>query len=128
MANFHTQAMKIVKMKSKDIKNKDQLNDSIKESYLTAEVYKSDRRIKKNNMYTKNKSGLRFVNSLDFKDMTKDEIVERLSESWNPKNGYIFVINKTYLKRRNIMSGEMFYERYDTPHYCSPSSETYWSM
>jgi hypothetical protein len=28
--------------------------------------------------------------------------------------------------RRNIMSGKEFYERADTPYYCSPSSETYW--
>jgi hypothetical protein len=30
--------------------------------------------------------------------------------------------------RRNIMSGKEFTERADTPYYCSPSSETYWSM
>jgi hypothetical protein len=29
--------------------------------------------------------------------------------------------------RRNIMSGKEFQERADTPYYCSPSSETYWS-
>ena len=104
------------------------LHDPIKESYLTAEVYKKDKRIKRANNYTKNKAGLKFINSIDFKDMTEDEIVERLSESWHPKNGYSFQINKTYVKRRNIMSNQMFYERYDTPYYCSPSSETYWSM
>ncbi len=104
------------------------LHDPIKESYLTAEVYKKDKRIKNGNNYTKNKVGLKFINSIDFKNMSEDEIVERLSESWSPKNGYSFQINKTYQKRKNIMSGQMFYERYDTPYYCSPSSETYWSM
>ena len=64
----------------------------------------------------------------NYTDMTETEIFEQLSESWNPKNGYTFQINKTYQKRTNIMSGEMFYERYDTPHFCSPSSEGYWSM
>ena len=28
----------------------------------------------------------------------------------------------------NLMSGEEYQERADTPIYCSPSSETYWSM
>jgi hypothetical protein len=27
-----------------------------------------------------------------------------------------------------MMGGAEFKERYDTPYYCSPSSETYWSM
>jgi hypothetical protein len=26
------------------------------------------------------------------------------------------------------MGGAEFKERYDTPYYCSPSSESYWSM
>ena len=105
-----------------------EFHDPIKESMLTAEVYKKDKRIKNTNNRTKNKKGLKFISSIDFKDMTEDEITEQLSESWNPKNGYKFKIKKTYVKLRNIMSGQMFYERYDTPYYCSPSSETYWSM
>ena len=105
-----------------------EIHDPIKESYLTAEIYKEDRRIKKAQRMSKNMPGLRYINSIDFNDMTEEDIVERLSESWNPKNGYSFLINKTYVKRKNIMSGQMFYERYDTPYYCSPSSETYWSM
>jgi hypothetical protein len=30
--------------------------------------------------------------------------------------------------RRNAMSGKEFQEAEDTPYFCSPSSETYWSM
>lgn len=30
--------------------------------------------------------------------------------------------------KRNIMTGAEFQERVNTPYYCSPSSETYWSM
>jgi hypothetical protein len=26
------------------------------------------------------------------------------------------------------VTGETFQERYDTPYFCSPSSESYWSM
>jgi hypothetical protein len=32
------------------------------------------------------------------------------------------------VQRTNLMSGKPFFERINTPNYCSPSSETYWSM
>ena len=32
------------------------------------------------------------------------------------------------VKKKNIMSGEEFMEPANRPYYCSPSSETYWSM
>lgn len=31
------------------------------------------------------------------------------------------------IERQNAVTGEKFMEAIDTPHYCSPSSETYWS-
>ncbi|CAB5214860.1 hypothetical protein UFOVP190_293 [uncultured Caudovirales phage] len=34
----------------------------------------------------------------------------------------------TYVERTNIMTGKKFMEREDTPFFCSPSSETFWSM
>ena len=55
--------------------------DPIKEGYLTAEIYKEDRRVKKTQRMSKNKPGLRYINSIDFNDMTEEDIVERLSES-----------------------------------------------
>lgn len=30
--------------------------------------------------------------------------------------------------RTNLMSGKQYQEPYNTPSYCSPSSESYWSM
>jgi len=111
--------------------DKTNLHDPIKENMLTAEIFKEDKRIKSRSDSVrrgKNKVGLRFIDSFDFKDMTEDEVIEHLSEGWNPKNGYKFIINKTYVKRKNMMSGNLYYERYDTPNYCSPSSESYWSM
>ena len=36
-------------------------------------------------------------------------------------------IHETMVTKRNMMNGQEFKERYDTPYYCSPSSETYWS-
>lgn len=35
---------------------------------------------------------------------------------------------KPKVERVNLMTGKTFLEDYDTPYYCSPSSETYWSM
>lgn len=32
------------------------------------------------------------------------------------------------VERVNLMSGNKFMESVNTPYYCSPSSETYWSM
>ncbi len=32
------------------------------------------------------------------------------------------------VERTNMMSGKKFMESINTPYYCSPSSETYWSM
>ena len=32
------------------------------------------------------------------------------------------------VERTNLMSGKKFQEDVNTPYYCSPSSETYWSM
>lgn len=32
------------------------------------------------------------------------------------------------VQRTNLFSGKPIFERINTPHYCSPSSETYWSM
>ena len=32
------------------------------------------------------------------------------------------------VERTNIMTGEKFMEPADLPYFCSPSSETYWSM
>ena len=32
------------------------------------------------------------------------------------------------VKKKNMMNGKEFTEKVNTPYYCSPSSETYWSM
>jgi len=32
------------------------------------------------------------------------------------------------VKKKNAMNGKEFMEKVNTPYYCSPSSETYWSM
>ena len=92
----------------------------------TIEIYKADKRIKRNERRGKNKVGLRFVEVLDYAPSTKDYI-ERLAEDFR-KAGVVANVFETYVTKQNLMGGKEFQERYDTPYYCSPSSETYWSM
>ena len=89
-------------------------------------VYKADRRIKKDERYGRNKIGLRFVNVIDFIPSTKsyiDIVVANIREQ-----GFVVEVFETYVTRWNLQSGKEFKERYDTPNFCSPSSETFSSM
>lgn len=98
-------------------------------SKLTAysvEIYKSDKRIKKDERYGRNKAGLRFVEVKDFAPVTKDYIAT-LAEGLR-KDGFVVNVFETFVTRKNLVGGKEFQERYDTPYFCSPSSETYWSM
>jgi len=92
----------------------------------TIELYKADKRIKRDERYGRNKAGLRFVAVEDFAPVTKDYI-NTVAES-KRNLGFVVKVSETYVTRKNMMSGKEFRERYDTPYFCSPSSETYWSM
>ena len=83
----------------------------------TLEFYKADRRVKE---------GRRLVEKRDFAPVTRDYIdtvVERLQTK-----GITIELYETFVTKKNLIGGKEFTERYDTPHYCSPSSESYWSM
>ena len=92
----------------------------------TFEIYKTDKRIKKDKRYGRNKAGLRFVEVKDFAPLTRSH-VEALAEDFR-KEGVVVHVYETFITRKNMMSGKEYQERYDTPYFCSPSSETYWSM
>ena len=83
----------------------------------TLEIYKSDRRIK---------GGYRLVEKRDFAPTTKDAINSIAGKF--QEQGFIVKIFETFVTKTNLMGGAEFQERYDTPIYCSPSSESYWSM
>ena len=91
---------------------------------FTVEIYKADKRVKKNERFGKNKVGFRFIEAKDFS--TREDVIEAGFEL--VKQGYTLEIHQTYVTRKNMMSGVEFQERYDTPSFCSPSSESYWSM
>lgn len=92
----------------------------------TFEIFKADKRIKKDERYGRNKVGLRFVEVKDFAPLTRSH-VEALAEDFR-KEGLVVHVYETFITRKNMMSGKEYQERYDTPYYCSPSSETYYSM
>ena len=83
----------------------------------TLEVYKADRRIK---------GGYRLVEKPDFEPVTRDYI-ETVAEA-KQEQGFIVKIFETFVTKTNLIGGKEFTERYDTPHFCSPASESYWSM
>ena len=82
----------------------------------TVEVYKADKRLK---------AGERLVKKEDCQDTDRDDLLLIFTEAFP---GHRIEIHETYVTRTNIMSGQTFQERYDTPYFCSPSSESYWSM
>lgn len=89
----------------------------------TVEVYKADGRCK---------SGWKFYTKRDYINMEKSTLEEAYSDKYlilDKKNRrmYKYTIHDTWVTRKNLLTGEPFLERYDTPYYCSPSSETFWS-
>lgn len=39
----------------------------------------------------------------------------------------LLTVQPAYVLRSNLVSGVEFWESYDTPNFCSPASESYWS-
>ena len=91
----------------------------------TLEIFKADKRIKKDERYGKNRVGLRFVEVVDFAPVTQDYIDSVAAAK--REQGLVVRVFETFVTRKNLVGGKEFQERYDTPYYCSPRSETYWS-
>jgi hypothetical protein len=83
----------------------------------TLEIYKIDKRTK---------NGRRPVAVEDFAPVTRDYIETVAAQK--RKLGLIVEVFETYVTCKSAMDGREFRERYDTPYYCSPRSETFWSM
>ena len=81
----------------------------------TVELYKLDRRCK---------DGKKLVAKMDY----HCEDLAVIENDFPVKRGYVRFIHETYVTRKNAMTGVEYQERYDTPYFCSPSSESYWSM
>jgi hypothetical protein len=85
----------------------------------TVEIYKTDKRTK---------AGERLVLKKDYDTDNRSMLEHTVKHSIKPSKGERYEIHETYVTRTSLMGGKEFQERYDTPYYCSPSSETYWSM
>jgi hypothetical protein len=85
----------------------------------TVEIYKKDRR---------SKSGERLDHKADHDTDNLSMLEHSVKHTWLKRDGYRYEIHETFVTRKNMMSGMAYQERYDTPYYCSPSSESYWSM
>jgi len=83
----------------------------------TVEIYRADKR---------KKEGERLVLKKDYDTDNLSTLEKTVKDSLQKNERY--EIHQTYVTRTSMMGGKEFQERYDTPYYCSPSSETYWSM
>jgi hypothetical protein len=85
----------------------------------TVELYKKDAR---------KRSGERLDRKVDHSSADRSAIQEVYAKKYPASRGWRFEIHETWVTRKNMMTGREFQERYDTPYYCSPASESYWSM
>lgn len=87
----------------------------------TVNIFKFDRRTK---------DGEKLFKSIDVEipnDLMED--VKAALDSKFPSKSYRVEVVNTYVLSKSFIDPEKtFWERYDTPYYCSPSTETYWSM
>jgi hypothetical protein len=85
----------------------------------TVEIYKKDAR---------KKSGERMVSKTDYDTDNLSMLEHTVKHTYRASAGFRYEIHETMVTRVNMMGGAEYQERYDTPRYCSPSSEAYWSM
>jgi len=53
----------------------------------------------------------------------------RPNDNWEVTDTENYYANvERQVERKNLMSGEMYWESVNTPHYCSPAFESYWTM
>ena len=94
-------------------------------NHFSIEVYKADKRIKQDARHGRDKKGLRFVDVTHYAPSTKayiDTVAKHLI-----KDGFVVQVFETWVIKKNMMTGQEYAERYDTPNFCSPSSESFWS-
>ncbi len=61
-------------------------------------------------------------------DTADGTVKETFKRKYEARAHAFYLGQNTFVERTNLMTGEKFKEAVDTPYYCSPSSETYWSM
>ena len=81
-------------------------------------VFKFDKRTK---------SGEREVLRKDYDTDNLSMLEHTVKHTWSTSK-FRTEIHETYVTRKNLMTGKEYQERFDTVYFCSPSSESYWSM
>lgn len=81
----------------------------------TIEIYRKDAR---------KKAGERLLAKEDLSVTSIEGATRYANKLLGPKDRVS--VHQTMVIKKNAMNGKPFEERYDTPYYCSPSSETYW--
>lgn len=87
----------------------------------TLEVYKKDARTK---------SGEKLVGKYDYPNYSGNAMMDEIKDLRSrlyPQDKFRLEFFETWVTRHNVLTGEAFQERYDTPYYASPRSETFWS-
>ena len=85
----------------------------------TVEVYKRDGRTK---------AGERLEIKLEYPtQISRLQLEKDLLKIFTHEKGFRLAIHETFVTRKNLISGVEFQERYDTPSFCSPSSESFWA-
>ena len=72
------------------------------------------------------KDGLRLIDKMDYLPSTMEHLDRAVSLMED--DGFIINYFPTYTTEKNLLTGELYQDRTDTPHFCSPSSESFWSM
>jgi len=85
----------------------------------TLEIYKTDKRTKAGEKLVETRDGCGVMGSNKW-------AVGLHYVTMYPAPKYRIELHETMVTKRNLGTGEYYEERYDTPYYCSPSSETYW--
>jgi hypothetical protein len=85
----------------------------------TVIVFKADKR---------KKDGERQVLYKDYDTDNLSMLEHTVKHTWRTSAGFRYEIHVTMVEKTNMMGGGKFTERFDTPHFCSPASESYWSM
>lgn len=87
----------------------------------TIKVYKFDKRCK---------TGEKFIGRYEYCDKTHDNMVDELRDlryKLYPRDKFDLELYETWVTRTNLMTGKEFKEHFETPTYCSPAFEAYWS-
>lgn len=89
--------------------------------WMRVETFKADRRVRTS--FNGNLPGWRLVDTM----IVDEAKAKRLVASSTDKS-VKYKLHSAYELKRNLMTGKKYWEATDTPFYCSPASEAYWTM